>query len=39
VLENRTAEDNMVPSNALIGGAPGLQKTKPKRKIYNLKLV
>ena len=39
VLENKTADNTTVPSKALIGGAPGLQKTKPKRKIYNLKLV
>jgi hypothetical protein len=39
VLENKTADNTTVPSNAFIGGAPGLQKTKPKRKIYNLKLV
>jgi len=40
VLENNMANNNMGSNiTPLIGGAPGLQKTKLKRKIYNLKLV
>lgn len=40
VLENKTADNTMGSKiTPLIGGAPGLQKTKLKRKIYNLKLV